>query len=344
MAKDSSTPQNSAIAPFCSAQNDICTETEPLHNFPMRVTVSVAGRFHAFHLVEHLARRGHLDRFITSTLNERLLPNRRLPNALRGNSEFEEKIRQVPLPEYLGYGVRRLPLRDSQLLSYFIKDNLYDRSAVKYVTNGDLFIGWASQSLFQLREAKARGALAIIERGSTHISEQYRLIEAERKRFCIASPTRSRWERLLEEKQLKEYHEADFIMTPSEFSRQSFLDRGFDPKKILKVRYGVDLSLFSPVSRKEDRTVPMLLFVGAIGFQKGIPYLLEAARNLRATGKKFHLKLIGRFEKDFESWLRTSSLRSEIDEHLAFVPNHDLAQHFHHADIFVLPSVQEGLA
>src|SRR5665213_3145652 len=354
MAKDSSTPQNSAIAPFCSAQNDICTETEPLHNFPMRVTVSVAGRFHAFHLVEHLARRGHLDRFITSTLNERLLPNRRLPNALRGNSEFEEKIRQVPLPEYLGYGVRRLPLRDSQLLSYFIKDNLYDRSAVKYVTNGDLFIGWASQSLFQLREAKARGALAIIERGSTHISEQYRLIEAERKRFCIASPTRSRWERLLEEKQLKEYHEADFIMTPSEFARQSFLDRGFDPKRILKVRYGVDLDLFSspptPLVGRGRPTYagrgenPTLLFVGAIGFQKGIPYLLEAARNLRATGKKFHLKLIGRFEKDFEAWLRTSSLRSEIDEHLAFVPNHDLAQHFHHADIFVLPSVQEGLA
>lgn len=310
----------------------------------MRVTVSVAGRFHAFQLVEQLTHRGHLDRFITSTLNERLLPNRRLPDSLRNNSDFIERIRQVPMPEYLGYGMRRLPMKDSQLLSYFIKDNLYDRSAVQHIKNGDLFVGWASQSLFQLREAKARGALAIIERGSTHISEQYRLIEEERKRFGIASPKRSRWERLLEEKQLKEYHEADFIMTPSEFARQSFLDSGFDPKKILKVRYGVDLSQFSPVSTKEERTIPTLLYVGAIGFQKGIPYLLEAARNLRAKGKEFHLKLIGRFEKDFEAWLRTSNLRSEIDEHLAFVPNHELDEHFHRADIFVLPSVQEGLA
>ena len=312
----------------------------------MRVTVSVAGRFHAFHLVEQLARRGYLDRFITSTLNERLLPNRRLPDSLRNNSDFIEKIRQVPTPEYLGYGVRRLPIKDSQLLSYFIKDNLYDRSAVKHITNGDLFVGWSSQSLFQMREAKARGARAIIERGSTHISEQYRLIEEERKRFGIAAPARSRWERLLEEKQLKEYHEADFIMTPSEFARQSFLDRGFDPKKILKVRYGVDLSQFSspqtPLPAGQGAST--LLFVGAIGFQKGIPYLLEAARNLRATGKKFHLKLIGRFEKDFEAWLRTSNLRSEIDEHIPFVPNHELVRHFHKADIFVLPSVQEGLA
>ncbi|MFI5201689.1 MAG: glycosyltransferase [Candidatus Kapaibacterium sp.] len=310
----------------------------------MRVTVSVAGRFHAYQLVEQLAQRGHLDRFITSTLNEKLLPNRRLPNSLRENSEFIAKIRQVPMPEYLGYGVRRLPVRDSQLLSYFVKDNLYDRLAVKHITNGDLFVGWASQSLFQMREAKARGAHAIIERGSTHISEQYRLIEEERKRFGVATPARSRWERLLEEKQLKEYHEADFIMTPSQFARQSFLDRGFDPKKILKVRYGVDLGDFHVSAQPEDHPIPTLIFVGAIGFQKGIPYLLEAARSLRATGKKFHLKLIGRFEKDFETWLRTSSLRSEIDEHIAFVPNRELVRHFHSADIFVLPSVQEGLA
>ena len=312
----------------------------------MRVTVSVAGRFHAFQLVDELARRGHLQRFITSTLNEKRLPNRRLPENLRNDPEFQKRVHEVPLPEYLGYGIRQLPMHDSQLLSYFVKDNLYDRSAKKYITQGDIFVGWASQSLFQLREAKTRGAITIIERGSSHISGQYRLIDQERKKFGFESPARSRWESLLEEKQLKEYHEADFIMTPSEFARQSFLTRGFDPRKILKVRYGVDLDQFYPktASRSSEKTIPTILFVGAIGFQKGIPYLLESVRSLRQKGKKFKLKLIGRFEKDFESWFRASNLRSEIDEHIPFVPNSELVQHFHNADIFVLPSVQEGLA
>jgi glycosyltransferase involved in cell wall biosynthesis/2-polyprenyl-3-methyl-5-hydroxy-6-metoxy-1,4-benzoquinol methylase len=310
----------------------------------MRVTVSVAGRFHAFHLVEQLQKRGHLQRFITSTLNEKRLPNRRLPDSLRNDAAFLKRVHQVPLPEYLGFVFRQLPVADSQSLSYFVKDNLYDRSALQYITNSDLFVGWASQSLFQMREAKARGARAIIERGSTHITEQYRLIDEERKRFGVAPVQRSRWDRLLEEKQLKEYHEADFIMTPSEFARQSFLARGFDPAKVLKVRYGVDLDLFSPLADKPISTIPTILFVGAIGFQKGIPYLLEAVRALRVNGKKFNLKLIGRFEKDFEAWIKSSPLRSEIDEHIAFVPNRELVQHFHQADIFVLPSVQEGLA
>ncbi len=212
----------------------------------MRVTVSVAGRFHAFHLVEQLQKRGHLQRFITSTLNEKRIPNRRLPDSLRNDADFLKRVLQVPLPEYLGFAFRQLPVADSQSLSYFVKDNLYDRSALRYITNSDLFVGWASQSLFQMREAKARGARAIIERGSTHITEQYRLIDEELKRFGVAPVQRSSWDRLLEEKQLKEYHEADFIMTPSEFARQSFLARGFDPAKVLKVRYGVDLELFSP--------------------------------------------------------------------------------------------------
>ena len=291
-------------------------------------------------------RRGRLQRFITSTLNERRLPNRRLPENLRNDGKFRKQVREVPLPEYVGYGVRHLPIDDSQLLSYFVKDNLYDRSAVKHITGSDIFVGWASQSLFQLREAKTRGALTIIERGSSHISEQFRLIEAERKKFGVASPIRSRWERLLEEKQLKEYHEADFIMTPSEFARQSFLARGFAPGKILKVPYGVDLDQFYPRPNPTVREarIPTILFVGAIGFQKGIPYLLQAAHILRQKGKKFKLKLIGRFEKDFGNWLRASDLRSEIDEHLPFVPNNELVRHFHDADLFVLPSVQEGLA
>ena len=310
----------------------------------MRVTVSSAGRFHAFNLVEQLYKRGHLDRFITTTLNDRLLPNRRLPVAVRNDPNFLKRIIQIPFPEYACFGLRKMPIGDAQSLAYFVKDNSYDRSAVRHIPNGDLFVGWASQSLFQLREAKARGARTIVERGSTHISEQYRLIEEERMRFGAQSPKRSKWDQLLEEKQLKEYHEADYIMVPSEFAKQSFLNRGFPSEKLLKVRYGVDLEAFYPTDRSTWPKEPTILFVGAIGFQKGVPYLLESLRSLRSRGRKCRLKLIGRFEKDFANWLGSSGLRSEIDEHIPFVPNHEMVRHFHDAQIFCLPSVQEGLA
>src|SRR2546430_12386983 len=75
--------------------------------------------------------------------------------------------------------IRRPPRSTLFPYTTLFRSNMYDRSAIKHVPNSDLFVGWASQSLFQLREAKTRGAKTIIERGSTHISEQYRLRSEE---------------------------------------------------------------------------------------------------------------------------------------------------------------------
>jgi glycosyltransferase involved in cell wall biosynthesis/ubiquinone/menaquinone biosynthesis C-methylase UbiE len=309
----------------------------------MRVTVSCAGRFHAFALVEQLYKRGHLDRFITTVVDSSLVKNRELPSYLRSDPKFMAKVRSLTMPEYAGYLARALPVSDSQSLGYFIKDNLYDQKARHEIGRTDVFVGWASQSLFQLREGKTRGAVTVIERGSSHIETQYDLIEQERRKYGVASQRRAKVDELLIQKQLKEYHEADYIMVPSEFARRSFIDRGFPEQKILKVPYGVDLDRFKPASRSMQST-PVILFAGAIGFQKGIPYLLEAARVLRERGRKFKLTLVGRMEPDFEEWLATTVLRSQIDEHRPSVSQSDLASEFAKADIFCQPSIQEGLA
>jgi SAM-dependent methyltransferase len=90
--------------------------------------------------------------------------------------------------------------------------------------------------------------------------------------------------------------------------------------------------------------IPTILFVGAIGFQKGVPYLLEAVKELRQRGHRFRLKLIGRFERDFETWLASGTLQNLIDEHIPFVPNQELGSHFRSATMLCLASLQEGLA
>lgn len=309
----------------------------------MRVTVSCAGRFHAFALIEQLYKRGYLDRFVTTVVDSWFVKNRDFPTYLRSDPKFIAKVRSLPIAEYAGYATCALPMRDAQSLSYFVKDNLYDQRARREIGRTDIFVGWASQSLFQLREAKTRGAVTIIERGSSHIVAQYELIENERRKYGVASPSRSRFDEFLIQKQLKEYHEADYIMVPSEFARKSFIDRGFPEEKILKVAYGVDLERFTLASRSPQST-PVILYAGAIGFQKGIPYLLEAARILRERGRQFRLRLVGRMEPDFEAWLSTSPLRSQITDHRSAVSQVELASEFSAADVFCQPSIQEGLA
>jgi glycosyltransferase involved in cell wall biosynthesis/2-polyprenyl-3-methyl-5-hydroxy-6-metoxy-1,4-benzoquinol methylase len=313
----------------------------------MKVSVSCAGRFHAFHLVEQLYRRNVLKSFTTTTLNADRIPNRELPDALKQDSNFHKLVREIPLPEYLCYGLRKLPGNDSQSRAYFVKDNLYDLLAAKHTQASDIFVGWADQSLFQLREAKTRGTLTIIERGSTHIQYQHKILDEERKKLHLdIASNNSYFDAKLEEKQLKEYHEADYIMVPSEFARHSFLERGFKAEKILKVPYGVDLERFNTANTRLPRTTDALriLFIGPIGVQKGIKYLLEGIAALRQNGLKIELTVIGQIEEDFKGWFNSSPLRNEITRHISYVANRELPEYFHSADLFCLPSLQEGLA
>jgi glycosyltransferase involved in cell wall biosynthesis/SAM-dependent methyltransferase len=312
----------------------------------MNVTVSCAGRFHAFHLVEQLNRRKALGQFITTTLNSKLLPNRALPDSLEHDPDFLKRVITLPLPEYLCYGIRQIPSSASQSFAYFIKDNLYDLNAAKRIGDCDLFVGWADQSLFQLREAKSRSAKTIIERGSTHINYQYGLLNEEREKLGIThTTTASGFDAKLIEKQLKEYHEADYIMVPSEFALKSFANTGIAASKLLKVPYGIDLSRFKPVERQLNRPGTIkILFIGPIGIQKGIRYLLKAVKQLRAKGLRVELTVIGKIEEEFRRYFEQSPLRSEITNHIPFIPNSELSAQFSAHDVFCLPSLQEGLA
>lgn len=312
----------------------------------MKVTVSCAGRFHAFELVEQLEKHGHLHKFITTTLNDKLLKNRKLPPSLENSLYFHRKVIEIASPEYIGYGIRKLPFSNSNESSYLVKDNLYDRRAASAIDHCDIFVGWAHQSLFQMREAKVRGAKAIIERGSTHIEYQQHVLDEERKKLGLAPMAGNSVQSMIRDKQLKEYHEADYIMVPSEFARKTFIERGFSESKILKNPYGVNLDRFHPLGNKtflKDNTL-RVLSVAPLGVQKGTHVLLEAVAAFRKQGKKIHLTLIGQIEPEFNDWMKKSNFTSVIDKHEEFVANTDLLRYYHEADVFALPSIQEGLA
>ena len=311
----------------------------------MKIAVSCAGRFHAFQLVEQLQKRGALSQFLTTTLNARLIPNRELPDSLKSDPDFLSKVVTIPLPEYLCYGIRKLPTKEAQSLAYLTKDNLFDLRAAGKISASDIFVGWANQSLFQLREAKTRGALGVIERGSTHIEYQYNLLDEECRKLGLTANTRNTYDQRLIEKQLKEYHEADHIMVPSEFARRSFATLGFPKGKVLKVPYGIDLERFATLSRSQNRTGPLrILFIGPLGVQKGIFYLLEAIKGLATTGRSIELTVIGQIEEGFKTFFLRSGLNRQITKHITQVPNRDLPEYFAQNDLLCLPSIQEGLA
>ncbi len=282
----------------------------------MKVTVSVGGTFHAFHLAAQLEEHGHLHRLITTH------------RPLRGEGVSREHIVANPLPEIFLQVPRRfhLPFRGD-----YLKAQSFDWWAGRHVGGCDLFVGFAAFSLHAIRLAKARGIVTVLERASAHILHQQALLEEETRRFDHVVPPID--ERLVD-KQLREYEEADYIAVPSGFAYDSFIARGFPRTRLIKVLLGVETQRFSPGAKRD--TAFRILAAG-ISLQKGTPYLLDAVRGIDRP--EVELVFLGGMGDDVAPILARHEGRYRWP---GYVNEEHLVGLMRQGSVFVQPSVQDG--
>lgn len=293
----------------------------------MKVTISVKGRFHAFNLARELQARGHLHRLITT-----------YPTFEAGKYGIERnKIRSHPVLEVIDRAYRRLPgWMRSKYNGQYVMAELVDIAAVPSIPrDADIFVGWSSFSLHAIARAKSYGARTVVERGSSHIAFQRDLLREEYDRHGIAgeSPHPA-----VVDKELMEYEAADFIAVPSEFVRQTFLERGMPPEKLLHLPYGVSLDDFHPQPKADQ--VFRIIHCGAISVRKGIPYLLQAFSELDLPNAE--LRLIGNVTDEIKPWLGRYSRREVV--WAGPFPQKELYRHYSQGSVFCLASIEEGLA
>lgn len=190
------------------------------------------------------------------------------------------------------------------------------------------------------RVAKDRGRVCILNYPIAHhrFTQRYLLEEVERNpdfRDSITIHRRPVWE---QEQLDSEVELADYILVGSTFVRDSFIAEGVSAEKIRVIPYGADTQLFcSGNDRLGNGDRLQLLFVGQIGQRKGISYLLKAVQSIRSRGVS--LTLVGKIQGSGRGLVpyRESFL------HLPHVPHEDLATIYRKADVFVFPTVLEGM-
>ena len=127
-----------------------------------------------------------------------------------------------------------------------------------------------------------------------------------------------------------------------------------DPAKVHVVHNGIDIEQWTPnpatdalTSRGIDPEAPMIVFVGRITRQKGLPYFLRAVRDLPP---EYQVVLCAGAPDTPEIAAEVDALVTELQQsrdtiHLItdFLPRHELTQLLTHATTFVCPSVYEPL-
>lgn len=123
-------------------------------------------------------------------------------------------------------------------------------------------------------------------------------------------------------------HNYDKMVFLSNYARKAAVDIGVDKKITEVIRPGIEFKKYR--SRKKE---PFVLFVGRLAKQKGLEYLIEAARELPETD----FLIAGRGEQEG----RLKSIAPKNVKFLGFVKEKRLIDLYSRALIFCLPSIGE---
>jgi glycosyltransferase involved in cell wall biosynthesis len=208
-------------------------------------------------------------------------------------------------------------------------------ASTRIPTDTDVFVGWSSVSLWSLRKAKECGAVTVLERGSSHMRYQTRILQEEYDRLgmkgLMVHPG-------VYEKELQEYEEVDYIAIPSGFVKGTFLGEGISEDRLLHVPFGVNLSEFRPLPKEDG--VFRVIHCGGLTVRKGVHYLLQAFSELKLPDAE--LWLIGSMSDEVKEFLRRFDNGKVF--HRGPYPQKDLHRYYSQGSVFCLASIEEGLA
>lgn len=287
----------------------------------LNVSIAVHGRYHAFDLARGLFDRGHLVQLATTY--PRFAARRFLPAGVT--------LKTAPRLELW----RRLAARYSTVPR---SDPGVSIAFGKFTTktlpeDANLLVGWSSVLREAIEPAHARGMKVCVERGSTHILHQVRVLQEAAAQSGVTPPATPPE---IIERELWEYDNADAIAVPTRFAASTFVAEGIAAEKLIVNPYGVDPEAFAPRGAPGSGAA-RILFAGAVGVRKGVPELLRAFDKI-SPGAELHL--VGMLEPGMADLIASHNHPGLIVH--GPLPFARLRELYASADIFCLPSIEEG--
>lgn len=216
----------------------------------------------------------------------------------------------------------------------------FDHWVKKQLTPGDHILssyGYVNESFKWIR---AHGGKTFLDGGNSHPENFWNILEEEHRRWNAPNPPVARHHY---ERSLAMMEHVDHVLSPSSFVTRSFLERGFKPEQILRNVYPVDLSCFSPAREARPASRPLtLISTGSLSLRKGTPYLLEAFRLVQKKIPGARLLLTRTVQDDVKPVL--ARYRDLPIEWAAYLTHAQLFKRLQSADIFILPSLEDGFA
>lgn len=291
----------------------------------IQVTYNSPNRSHHYRYASALARAGILRAFVNGF--SRLSPRAALPGVPMVRADHVQNL-------YLAALRFRAPARVSETLAYISKLWL-DRRSLGSARHSDLFLFYNGAGLRTMRRLRDSRTVCVVEAVNSHVLVQKRIMDEENRRLGLpltGFPPREVARRV------REVEEADAVICPSHFVKDSFVSEGFPPDRVHVVPYGIPPPEPMETSPRPDGTF-RVLYVGQISPRKGLRYLLDAFTRLRHPKKE--LVLVG--PRSEPSGLEGAPVPEGV-RFSGVLKGADLAHAYRDSSVLVLPTLEEGLA
>ena len=287
-------------------------------------------KWHYFDVAKSLNDKGQLVKLVTGYPNfkskEYNIPNTKI-----------DSFPYFVMIDYLLHGSHNYFINKIRDKIQFFNAKRISQAAIKYFENSDIMLSISGSGFWSLDQFKQMGKIYICERSSSHIKYQRDILMDEYNSFKLKNILNLEFSNWKVDNEIYEYENADFILTPSKFVSDSFKDKGH--KNIIEVRFGVNTDEFKVLNKKNSKDTFDILFVGQLSLRKGLHYLLDAFEKFKHPKKRLHIA--GPKILDYKFFLDKIKSNDKIIFHGRTVKN-DLIKLYNLADVFVLPTLEEG--
>jgi len=216
---------------------------------------------------------------------------------------------------------------------------LFDRWVSIDVQPGNHVLSSYGYTTRCFKKARAQGGKAFLEAGNSHPENFWNTVMEEHRRWKVRRlPYPPNWNR--QGRRMIEH--VDYVLAPSKYVAQSFLDRGFAAEQIIHSPFAINLDLFRPKDTALPPSSPIrVVCSGSVSLRKGFPYLLEAIRIIRKT-RDVVLVLTDQVESSMKHIL--PKFADVPIEWSPPKPHAELAEHLRGCHVFALLSLEEGFA
>lgn len=326
----------------------------------MKILVAHPDKQHSYRLAAALKKQGYLQAYITTVYDKEGSLTNKVKNLLKGKNLKKASSRRtnelndnevILYCEIFNLFIIFLSRFPSLLnLCRILRMKLADRFGVKVAKkaikeNCDIVIMYDSTALscFKYLSKHNNKIIRILDTSTVSHSYMKKTFDKEIELTGIKY-LKKEFSYLWNEKLLKRYDDeikfSNYFLAPSRVVHESLIYSKVKENQILHVPYGVDIDKFNPSINTSCDGKLKLVFVGQVTCRKGINHLLEVISNFDKN--KVELFIAGAYDKNSE-WYNKYCDYSNIN-FLGFVTHDKIVNLYQSADLFVLPSLAEGMA